>query len=292
LSNKSLTEFIKEMVDADQVKLPVHPKLSQQILICLAAEAPDSKQLWALVGHDPALLCNLFRAANSSFFAGLQKTLSIEEAVTRLGSSKASEVIERACRESKDCSQGEFLPRYMPCLWKHAQGCALGARWLANRCGYQGLADQAYLAGLLHDIGKQFLLAALEEMTSCDDFGMTLSDQLVQEVITTMHVEQGLRLFEEWNLPEVFKEVVSDHHDEELDTQNIVVALVKLANKGCRKAGLGLVRHPDIVLPTTGEAQFLGINEIVLAEFEIMLEDQFFGGRPASESLQIINTPA
>jgi len=284
LANKSLTEIIKEMVDADRVKLPVHPKLSPQVTACIATEGPDSKQLWELVGRDPALLCNLFRAANSSFFAGLQKTISIHEAVTRLGSSKASQVIERACRESEDCQKGVLLPRYMPSLWRHARACALGARWLANRCGYQGLADQAYLAGLLHDVGKQFLLAALEEVTSSGEFEMKLSDQLVQEVIETMHVEQGLKLFEEWNLPEVYKEVVADHHAEELDTQNIVVALVKLANKGCRKAGLGLVRHPDIVLPTTGEAQFLGVNEIVLAEFEIMLEDQFLGGKPASES--------
>jgi len=284
LANKSLTEIIKEMVDADRVRLPVHPKLSRQVTTCLATEGADSQQLWELVGHDPALLCNLFRAANSSFFSGLQKTLSIDEAVTRLGNDKASQIIERACREGEGCPQGELLPRFMPSLWQHAQGCALGAKWLANRCGYQGIADQAYLAGMLHDIGKQFLLAALEEITSCGEFGMTLSDQLVQEVIATMHVEQGLRLFEEWNLSEIYKEVVADHHDEELDTQNILVVLVKLANKGCRKAGLGLERHPDLVLPTTGEAQFLGVDEIVLAEFEIMLEDKFLGGNPAPES--------
>lgn len=284
MANKSLTEIIKEMVDADRVRLPVHPILSQQVTACLATEGSESKQLWALVGQDPSLLCNLFRAANSSFFSGLQKTLSIEEAVTRLGASTASQVIERACREGENCPQGELMPRYMPSMWQHAQGCALGARWLANRCGYQGLADQACLAGLLHDVGKQFLLAALEEISSCGEYGMTLSEQLVQEVIATMHVEQGLRLCEEWNLPDVYKEVIADHHDEDLDTQNIVVALVKLANKGCRKAGLGLVRNPEIVLPTTGEAQFLGINEIVLAEFEIMLEDQFLGGKTAPES--------
>jgi hypothetical protein len=32
----------------------------------------------------------------------------------------------------------------------------------------------------------------------------------------------------------------------------------------------------DLVLPTTGEAQYLSIDEIVLAEYEIMLEDKFF----------------
>ena len=281
MTDKSLAGVIKDMVDADRVKLPVHPKVVQQVFTCLATENPDSKQLWGLAARDPALLCNLFRAANSSFFAGLKKTITVEEAVTRLGASNAVQIIEKACRESENYKQGELLKRYMPHLWQHAHGCALGAKWLANHCGYQGLAEQAYLAGLLHDIGKQFLLAALEEISTSDKFGMDLSDQLIREVISTMHVEQGIRLFEEWNLPEVYKEVVADHHEESLDTHNIVVALVKLANKGCRKAGLGLARSPDIVLPTSAEAQFLGIDEIVLAEFEIMLEDQFLGGKPA-----------
>jgi len=279
LANKSLAEMIKEMVDADRVRMPVHPRLARQVTMCLEAEGPESKQLWSLVSYDPALLCNLFRAANSSFFAGLQKTLSIQDAVTRLGSNKAAQIVERVCRESESCLQGELLSRYMPSLWQHAQGCALGVRWLANRCGHQEIANQAYLAGLLHDIGKQFLLAALEEIASCDEFGMTLSNQLVQEVLTTKHVEQGLRLFEDWNLPDTYKEVVADHHVEELDTKNSMIALVNLANKGCRKLGLGLTKQPDIILPTTGEAQYLGIDEITLAEFEIMLEDRFLGGQ-------------
>lgn len=282
MAEKSLTDIIKEMVDADRVRLPIHPTVGQQVIACLADEDPDSHKLWSLVGRDPALLCILFRTANSSFFAGLQKTASIEEAVTRLGGSKARQVIERVCREDGGRPQGALLHRHMNSLWQHAQGCALGARWLAKRCGYQSLVDQAYLAGLFYDIGKQLLLAVLQEISSGDEFGITLSGQLIQEVIATMHVEQGLRLFEEWNLPEIYREVVADHHDEVLDTQNILVALVKLADKGCRKAGLGLTIHPDIVLPTTAEAQFLGLDEVCLAEFEIMLEDQFPGRRQAS----------
>ena len=258
------------------------PKIARQVMASLAVQGADAQKVWSLVGRDPALLCNLFRAANSSFFAGLQKTISIEDAVTRLGSSKASEVIEKVCREDVDRPQGELMNRYMPSLWQHAQGCALGARWLANRCGYQNISEQAYLAGLLHDIGKQFLLAALQEIASDSKFAMTLSGQLVQEVIATMHVEQGLRLFEDWNLPEIYREVVADHHDGVLDTQNILVTLVKLADKGCRKAGLGLTIHGDIVLPTTAEAQFLGIDEVSLAEFEIMLEDHFPDRRQTS----------
>jgi len=279
LSNKSLAEIIRELVDADRVRLPVHPMLSKQVIAALETAGAESQLSWALVSRDPALICNLFRAANSSFFAGLPKTASVEEAIIRLGSGKAAEVIKQVCREGKNSTQGPLLSLYMPRLWQHAQGCAIGASWLANRCGYQNLSDQAYLAGLLHDVGKQYLLTALEEVACSDEYGFRLTESLVEEVLSTMHIQQGIRLFEDWNLADIYKEVVADHHDDDLESLIIVVALVKLANKGCHKLGLGLDRSPDLVLPTTGEAQFLGIDEIALAEFEIMLEDQFFDGR-------------
>lgn len=280
--NKSLTELINEMTDADQVHLPVAPGIARQIRQCLSGAEASYGALWLLVNQDPALLCNLFRAANSSFFAGLPKTHTVAEAVTRLGKVKAAGVTESTCRDSEGRAKGSLLLRYMPPLWQHFQGCALGASWLASRCGYPALAEQAYLAGMLHDIGKQFLLVALEDISSDAESGITLTEQLVLEVMSSMHVSLGLRLFEEWHLPDIYLEIVAAHHEDTLDTQNIVVALVRLANKGCRKAGLGLEKQPDLILPTTAEAQFLGIDEIVLAEFEIMLEDRFLGGRPAS----------
>jgi HD-like signal output (HDOD) protein len=279
MTSMPLAVIIREMIGADRVRLPFLPRLTEQVPACLTAEGPDSKRFWSLVSRDPALLCSLFRAANSSFYAGLQKTVSIEEAVTRLGSGKAAQVVEQACLEGRSYRQDLLLPRYLPNLWRHAQGCALGARWLAIRCGYQSLSEQAYLAGMLHDIGKHLLLAALEEIALCGADGIKLADSLVVEVLATMHVEQGVRLLEEWNLAMIYQDVVANHHDGELDPRNTMVALVKLANKGCRKLGVGLARSPELVLPTSGEAQLLGIDEIALAEFEIMLEDRFLAGQ-------------
>ena len=188
MADKSLKEIIKEMVADDQVRLPVHPQIAKQVLACLAGDETRRKKVWSLVNRDPALLCNLFRGANSSFYAGLEKTLSVKEAVTRLGEDKAIQIVERSCREDAGCPGGALLPRYMPALWAHSRGCAAGARWLAKRCGYEGLASQAYLAGMLHDVGKLFLLAVLEEVSSCGDFKLSLSAQLIEEVIATMQI--------------------------------------------------------------------------------------------------------
>ena len=142
MANRPLAEIITEMIDADRVCLPVHPESLVQVMASIADGRVGSGQLWALVGEDPALICSLFRAANSSFYAGLPKALSIDEAVTRLGLDKAVRIVEETCRNSNGPIQGALLSRYMPSLWQHAQGCATGARWLARRCCYFAIADK------------------------------------------------------------------------------------------------------------------------------------------------------
>lgn len=277
MSNRSLAEALSESIDVENISLPVYPAIARRFKArAEQVETPDD--LKALVEMDPALVCTLFRAANASFFKGLTPTNSLEEAITRLGLERSLQVVNHTCRDSASCPGSSLLPRYIPILWQHAAGSAIGSWWLANRCGYQGLAEQAYLAGLLHDIGKLLLVACLEKISSCDNFGIPLSDRIIHEILQTMHVERGLNLIESWQLPKFFHQVISAHHTTELDSQDITVTLVKLANRGCRKIGLGLEQDRSLVLPTTAEAQFLGISEIALAEYEIMLEDRFFDG--------------
>ena len=122
--------------------------------------------------------------------------------------------------------------------------------------------------------------------TKLDNLPATHKPVMAQDgdAIARQLIGQGRPLFEKWNLPEVYKEVVTEHHDEELDTQNIVVALVRLANLGCRKLGLDLGKYPKVVLPTTAEAQILRSEEISLVEFEIRLEDQCLAGKSAPAS--------
>ncbi|PLX73776.1 MAG: hypothetical protein C0614_12530 [Desulfuromonas sp.] len=275
MTDRSLTEIIDGMIQADQIRLPVLKEVAEHVLASLAQEEMVSSTLSSLAGRDPALVSELFRSANSSFFQGLPKTRLLNEAIARLGIEKCCTILEGCCQTALTFQSSPLLEDYLPKLWQHAMGCACGAQWLAVRCGYQAIGDQAYLAGLLHDIGKLFMLAALQQISRDDIDSVNLSPQIVSEVIEAMHTGQGQRLVTDWNLPEFIGEVVSDHHDQAEMAQNMTLALVNLANKGCHKIGLGLLHLPDMVLPTTAEAQFLGVDEIALAEFEIMLEDRF-----------------
>jgi HD-like signal output (HDOD) protein len=274
MADPPLTELIYAALDAGQGRLPVHSAVTARAEALLQAERPTAAGLATLIGNDPVLACNLFRAANSAFYQGLPKIVTIDAAMTRIGLDQSAELIRRTCRDGQNAGRGRLLSRYLPPLWQHSFGSALGARWLAERCGYRSLAEQAHLAGLLHDIGKWLLLASFEQLADSDG-GIVLADQLIAAVLENLHVEVGLQLIVDWHLPDEFARVIGGHHQAGLDGQDLVVTLVRLANLGCHKVGLGWKSDPDLVLPTTAEAQFLGIDEITLAEYEIMLEDRF-----------------
>jgi HD-like signal output (HDOD) protein len=76
-----------------------------------------------------------------------------------------------------------------------------------------------------------------------------------------------------WNLPEKYSLIARDHHQEEFDGNNLLLALVRLADLSCCKLGIGLDEDPSIVLVAAAEAETLHISEVDLARLEIMLED-------------------
>ena len=76
-----------------------------------------------------------------------------------------------------------------------------------------------------------------------------------------------------WNLPAKYSEIARDHHEPEFDANNLLLALVRLADKACCKLGIGLDEEPSLVLAATPEAEILHISEVDLARLEIMLED-------------------
>jgi HD-like signal output (HDOD) protein len=83
--NKSLADILEEMLQADRIRLPVYPAVARQTQKNLPNIRNEASLLNRLVSRDPGLVCNLFRAANASFYEGLQKTTSLDEAITRLG---------------------------------------------------------------------------------------------------------------------------------------------------------------------------------------------------------------
>jgi HD-like signal output (HDOD) protein len=128
-------------------------------------------------------------------------------------------------------------------LWQHSVGCAIGAKWLAEHTNYREYAREAFMAGLLHDVGALLLLRVLESLRSTGGQEQRMPESLILEVITALHAEQGARLIRHWALPETYAEVAANHHNPEAVSADTLTQLVRLANQACHKLGMSLT--PD-----------------------------------------------
>ncbi len=95
-------------------------------------------------------------------------------------------------------------------------GCAIGANWLAKQTGFQTLAHETFIAGLLHDVGKLYVLKIMDDMKACGEIENPPSDRVIHEVMQNLHADQGYSLMAHWNLPEKYCQVARDHHLAEL----------------------------------------------------------------------------
>jgi HD-like signal output (HDOD) protein len=271
-AEKSLVDIIHEQVSANTLQLPVFHHVALKLMHILSKEDFSITQVAQMIMEDQALASHVLRMANSAFFGGLSQVTTIRDAIVRLGVRQVTNIVTVVTQSQQYRSKNKTIAAYMPTIWKQALACALGSKWFTEKIGYKELAQEALLAGLLHDIGQLFLLKVLEDVQASEQ-QLRLSKPVILEVLQHMHVEQGTMLMQHWNIPELYVEIVRQHHDETYDTNNTLLLIVRMVDMACKKVGIGLYHDPSIVLATTSEAQVLGAKEVVLAELEIMLED-------------------
>lgn len=279
---ESFLDIINQHLNSDETMLPVFDLRSLQLIQELIAyEEPDLDAIEKQIGRDPSVAGQVLKAANSAFFKGLTKVSSIHNAVIRLGTGEISNIAGSLAERNVSCSD-LFCTRIMEKLWQHSTGCAIGSRWLARECGFESLAHEAFIAGLLHDAGKLLLITVIEKLHQSGKKELRPSDILLNEVMEAFHAEHGYLLLKNWNLPEQYCRVAREHHLEEVNPNDTLLIMVRLANKVCNKLGIGLHEDPSIILAATSEASQLGVSEVFLAKLEITLEDSMLSLNAAS----------
>ena len=270
---KSFIEIVDQHLASSNARLPVFNTTALRIQQEIAKEEPNLGLIEKLIVSDQSLTAKVLSVSNSSFYKGLQQVSTIRNAIVRLGTNEVSNIVMLVTHENNFRSKDPFVHDIMRKLWRHSVGCAMGANWLAKQCGLNALAHEAFFAGLLHDVGMLFILTVIDDLKHTNDSQAQPSDALLIEAMETLHTNHGYSLMSHWNLPPKYSQIARDHHQEEFDPNNLLLALVRLADKACCKMGIGLDEDPSMVLAATAEAAILHISEVDLARMEIMLED-------------------
>jgi putative nucleotidyltransferase with HDIG domain len=271
--NGSIVDVINGYIEGNTLGIPVFNMVALRLQKVLASNDYRIDEVNNLIIADPGLTSQVLRVSNSSFYAGLNKITTIRDAIVRLGAACVANIAMLATQKDIYCSSDPKLNKIMQDLWQHALCCAIGSKWLATKTNYGHLAQEAFLAALLHDIGKLFLLKVMEEIIREEQSDVGISQSLISEVMMSMHAVQGARIMKQWNIPETYISVARDHHCDDWDQGNPLLAVVRLVNQACRKVGVHSCPEPTLVLFAATEAQVLGVREINLAELEIVIED-------------------
>ena len=276
----SLLDRIQSLVERETFHLPVFNQDALR-LRTLASQDNGIREVEAAIVRDQALAAEVLRVANSAFFRGLSEVSTIRTAIMRIGLQQVIKIVSMVAERSKYQARHPVLAPLMQALYLRTSASTLAADWLADRLGYQD-TEEAFLAGLLHDIGELVLLRALDEFATSSEPKFPLPLELVQEILSSAHAQVGSNYLKKRHIPEIYCRIALDHHQETCPPDDRLMALVRLADLAARKVGAGVTADPSLVLVTTTEAAILGLDEIALAELEITLEDLMVPKKPAA----------
>ena len=190
-SSKSFLDIINEHLVSDKTYLPVANMTSFRIQQLASQQDFDIREVAKLIISDPALTAEVLRVANSTFFRGIGEVTTIRDAIVRLGINEVANIVLLQTQRQFYSSKVPVIISMMQVLWKHSVGCAVGSQWIAQHGGFNRLASEAFFAGLLHDVGKLFLLKEIETIKSTGELEINLSRPVLIEVMDILHAQEG-----------------------------------------------------------------------------------------------------
>ncbi|MDR3556725.1 MAG: HDOD domain-containing protein [Syntrophobacteraceae bacterium] len=268
----SLLEVVEKYAASETLNLPIFPGVARELYGKIADENCSIGDIATIIGKDQAMAGQMLKLANSAFFAGLNKVRTIRESIMRLGVRQVYNCLVATSQKDFYVSRDPAISKHLAMLWQHALATAKGTQWLLRKTGYSEAADEGFLAGLFHDIGKLLLLKVFETIKA-ERKDVALSESFVLEILDFMHVEQGYRLMMGWSIPEIYCEVAKRHHEEDIDNSDPLLLAVRIVDRVCAKIGISLKPDPTISPATLPEVMALSVKEIVLAELEVLIED-------------------
>jgi putative nucleotidyltransferase with HDIG domain len=196
--------------------LPSVPALYREISNELQSPEASINRIGDIISQDPSMAAKILQLANSAFFGRRQSVSKIPAAVSYLGLDRVAKLL-LAIQAFE-----EFMPPMSGLIsveeiWAHSNKTAVRARKIAEeQQASKNTADDAFTAGLLHDIGKLILASRFpEEYTEATKQAIASQNPLwmmEREFFSATHAEIGAYLLAIWGLPNPIVNATAFHH--------------------------------------------------------------------------------
>jgi len=230
------------------IGLPTLPTVVSKMIELVDNPKTSAASLANLISTDQALTAKILKMANSAYYGFSREISTVNMAIVVMGFNAVKEMgLSLSVFDMfKDMSNIRHFD--VTLYWQHSIGCGVAAKMIA-RTFRNGIAGEAFVSGLLHDIGKvvinQYLHAEFNSiMNRVADNNENLDD-VEMDTLGTHHGEIGGWLADRWRLPIIITDAIKYHHMPwEAKKNRLLVAIVNISNYLCHISGIGASGRP------------------------------------------------
>lgn len=203
---KALVVPLQELLAGRHLELPILPPTVARLILACTGKSPNLEEITGLVAQDPSLTAHVLSLANSAGFAPMCAIETIPDAVRRLGNRAINDLAVSNMVSSFAMSHDH---RRTSELFQRASIAGVYSYCIGRVLG--PIRRATLLPGLLHDIGRPICIAFLTDLRGIVPDG--LNKQVIEYLAEQLHVEVGIHLVREWNLPASLEVAIRYHAD-------------------------------------------------------------------------------
>jgi len=235
-------EIIKKVIDGIS-GLPTLPTVLDKTAQMLDDPDISASDVGRVIVKDQAIASKVLRLVNSAFYGCQRQVSTISQAVVFLGFNVVKNIILSVSvfESFSQNSQAEEFDKHR--FWEHSIACGATTRVISRHLGVKD-PEEAFVGGLLHDIGKLVLDQFLtEEYLTVLHLSKEKEIPLLEaeeKILETTHAQVGRYLAQKWNLPPTLEEAIAFHHNPtSAETELKLVSAVHLADVIVKGMGIG-----------------------------------------------------
>lgn len=205
-AQQGLIESILHTIAQDDFVLPTLPSIALKLQDLINDPNVSADQIVTVLSSDPAVSAQIIRSANSAAFSGKPAVSNIREAASRLGYRQLHNLVISITMNNLFSASNPVICEHLKQVWDHSRKVAAISYVLATQHRHLS-ADEAMLAGLMHNIGELPLYLQLERKQ------VYLENDALTTLIRTSHRAIGARLLKQWHFSPTTIEVLLQHEE-------------------------------------------------------------------------------
>lgn len=235
-------------------RLPVFSAVAYRAIGLLKNIETNLSDVESLIDADQALAGHIIGAANSAAVSPRTRVKSVRQAVVRIGMEAARHIVCAALLRKL------FESKHSRALWNHSLDVAESAASLATRSGLVN-REEAFLAGLMHDVGKLVILNLPMAGVECRDrlARSGCPDPIIERIVLGEdHASIGARVLRNWRFAECIASAVESHHRPERNSSPLcgILYLAEL-DYGLESAWRNELARKRLRIPANDRSQSL-----------------------------------